>query len=159
MSIDFSSLPMPSNYEVLDAHLEMNAINAYQTTFVTVSQMVTPWTESSVWAYPAGNNSSWQGTGAYHSTDSMVPFNMGQWINSTGTVSFNVTALVQHARAAGLSELNVIIQAEEVDGVVDGRVQFASSEATSISVRPRLNMTYSLGTAWAVPSPGETWAG
>ena len=153
MSIDFSSLPMPSNYEVLDAHLEMNAINAYQTTFVTVSQMVTPWTESSVWAYPAGNNSSWQGTGAYHSTDSMVPFNMGQWINSTGTVSFNVTALVQHARAAGLSELNVIIQAEEVDGVVDGRVQFASSEATSISVRPRLNMTYSLGTAWAVPSP------
>ena len=153
MSINFSGLPLPSTYEVLDAHLEMDAISTYSSTYVSVSQMVTPWTESSVWAYPAGNTSMWQDTGAHHSSDSLPPFNTAQWVNSTGTVSFNVTGLIQHARAAGMSELNVILQGEYVDGLWDGRVQFASSEASSVSVRPRLNMTYSLDTAWVVPSP------
>ncbi len=155
MSIDFSGLPLPSTYEVLDAHLELDAISTYRGTYVSVSQMITPWSESSVWAYPSGNTSSWQGTGAHHSGDSMPPFNSPQWVNATGTVSFNVTALVQHARAAGLSELNVLIQGEYVDGLWDGRVQFASSEASTLSLRPRLNMTYAVDTPWVVPSPAN----
>ena len=61
MSIDFSGLPLPGTYEITDATLDLDAIGVYRSTFVTVSQMVTPWTESSVWAYPAGNTSTWQG--------------------------------------------------------------------------------------------------
>ena len=153
MSIDFSGLPLPGTYEITDATLDLDAIGVYRSTFVTVSQMVTPWTESSVWAYPAGNTSTWQGAGAYHTTDSMAPFNPGQWVNSTGTVSFNITAIAQHARAAGLSKIDVILQAEDMEGFVDGRVQFASSEAPTISERPRLNMTYSLDVAWSPSAP------
>ena len=83
----------------------------------------------------------------------MAPFNPGQWVNSTGTVSFNITAIAQHARVAGLSKIDVILQAEDMEGSVDGRVQFASSEAPTISERPRLNMTYSLDVAWSPSAP------
>ena len=152
ISFDFSNLPMPSTYEVLDASLDMNVVTAYQSTFVTVSAMSSSWSESSSWAYPAGNTTSWLGTGAYHSADSDVPFNEGQWVNSTGAVSFNVTALIQHALASGQSTLDVILQPEEVDGA-PGRLQFASSEASSISLRPRLNLTYALNTGWVAASP------
>lgn len=153
VSFDFSNLPLPGTYEIVDASLDMSAIAAYQSTYVSVSSMNSAWSESSVWAYPAGNTSSWVGTSAYHSADSDAPFNAPQWVNGTGSVSFNVTGLLQHATASGQAGLDVILQPEEVFGGVAGRVQFASSEASNIALRPRLNITYALDTAWAIPSP------
>ena len=38
-------------------------------------------------------------------------------------------------------------------GAVDGRVQFASSEASNIDVRPRLNLTYRIVDAWVPSQP------
>ena len=153
IDIDFSSLPMPGTYEVVNASLEMTAVNSNNEVFMTVSEMITAWSESSSWAYPAGNTSSWQGVGAYHSTDSEIPETEGVWVNTTGTVALNVTSIVQHALAAGQTGINVIVQPEEIAGVVAGRVQFASSEASNIDTRPRLNLTYRLVTPWAVPGP------
>jgi hypothetical protein len=152
ISIDFSNLPMPSVYEVVDASLDLNAITAYQNTFITASAMVSGWTESSTWAYPAGNTTAWLGVGAFHSADADAPFNEGIWVNATGVASFNVTALLQHALSSGQSELNIILQPEDISGN-PGRVQFASSEASTISVRPRLNITYSTDTPWTASSP------
>jgi len=155
LSFDFSNLPMPAQYEITHATIDMNAVGAYQETFISVSQMGSAWSESSSWAYPAGNNSSWLGTGAYRSADANAPFNEGQWVNATGTVSFNVTALLQHALNSGQSSINVILQPEQVDGSVDGRVQFASSEASTVSIRPRLNISYSTDAAWVATSPSN----
>ena len=155
VSINFSSVPLPALYEVTDATMELTVTSASQSTYVTVSQMLTNWSESSTWAYPAGNTTAWQGTGAYRSADAAAPFNEGQWISSTGVVSFNVTALLQHALAAGQTELNVILQAEEINGGVAGRVTFASSEASSVADRPMLNLTYTTSAGWVAPSPSN----
>ena len=98
VNMDFSSLPMPGTYEVVNASLEFTAINVYQNTYVAVGETTTAWTESSVYAYPAGNNSTWANGGGYSEDDHDIPFNPAQWVNATGSTAFNVTALVQLAR-------------------------------------------------------------
>ena len=155
IEIDLSNLPFPSVYEVSDASLELNAIAASQDTLISVSAMASPWSESSTWAYPSGNNSSWLGTGAYRSSDANAPFNAAQWVNTTGTVSFNVTALLQHALASGQTSLNVILQPEDFNGGVAGRVHFSSSEASNIAVRPKINITYQTTNPWVASSPNN----
>ncbi len=109
VNMDFSSLPMPGTYEVVNASLEFTATNVYQNTFVAVGETTSAWTEASVFAYPAGNNSTWASTGGYSGDDYDVPFNPAQWVNSTGTAAFNVTALVQHALANNMAELDVVL--------------------------------------------------
>ena len=153
INMDFSALPMPGTYEVVNASLEFTATNVYQNTMIAVGETTSAWTEASVFAYPAGNNSTWASTGGYSGDDFDVPFNPAQWVNSTGTAAFNVTALVQHALANNMAELDVVLFPVERDNGVNGRVQFASSEATNIDLRPRLNLTYRTTTAWTPSSP------
>ena len=154
VNMDFSSLPMPGTYEVVNASLEFTAISVYQNTHVAVGETTTAWTESSVYAYPAGNNSTWANVGGYSEDDFDIPFNPAQWVNATGTTAFNVTALVQHALANNLAELDVVLfPVGDRTGAVDGRVQFASSEASNIDVRPRLNLTYRIVEAWVPSQP------
>ena len=154
VNMDFSSLPMPGTYEVVNASLEFTAISVYQNTHVAVGETTTAWTESSVYAYPAGNNSTWANVGGYSEDDFDIPFNPAQWVNATGTTAFNVTALVQHALANNLAELDVVLfPVGDRTGAVDGRVQFASSEASNIDVRPRLNLTYRIVDAWVPSQP------
>jgi len=155
IEIDLSNLPLPSTYEVTDAALELNAITAWQDTLISVSAMGSAWSESSTWSYPSGNNSSWLSTGAFRSADADAPFNAAQWVNSTGTVSFNVTALLQQALASGQTGLNVILQPEDFNGGVGGRVQFSSSEASNLAVRPKLNITYDTTSSWTATSPNN----
>ena len=65
-----------------------------------------------------------------------------------------MTALVQHALANNLAELDVVLfPVGDRTGAVDGRVQFASSEASNIDVRPRLNLTYRIVDAWVPSQP------
>ena len=107
-----------------------------------------------MYAYPAGNNSTWANGGGYSVDDFDIPFNPAQWVNATGTAAFNVTALVQHALANNLAELDVVLfPVGDRNGDVDGRVQFASSEASNIDVRPRLNLTYRIVDAWVPSQP------
>ena len=153
VNMNFSALPMPGTYEVINASLEFTVLNTYQSTLVAVSDMTSSWSESSVYAYPAGNTSSWAQTGGFTSDDHDVPFNAPHWVNETGTAAFNVTAFVQHALNNGLAELDVVLFPVELESGVDGRVQFASSEASNIDVRPRLNLTYRTTAAWTPSAP------
>ena len=120
MEIDFSSLPLPSEYEVTNATLSITVVNGYNDIFVTVSEMVTNWSESSSWAYPGNNSTSWIGAGAYHSPDSNIPETEGFWINTTGEFEINVTSLLQHAIERGQESLNIILQPEEIQNRVEG---------------------------------------
>ncbi len=130
LSIDFSSLPMPGTYEISNASLDVSVVAGSGEVYVTVSEMITSWNEASSWAHPGNNTTSWIGTGAYHSADSQIPETDGFWINGTSEFSINVTAMLQHAILRGQQSLDVLIQAEEVDGTVDGVYYIASSENT-----------------------------
>jgi hypothetical protein len=153
LSIDFSTLPMPGTYEISNASLDVSVTAGNGEVYVTVSEMITSWNEASSWAYPGNNTTSWIGTGAYHSADSQIPETDGFWINGTSEFSINVTAMLQHAILRGQQSLDVLIQAEEVDGTVDGVYYIASSENTVLSDRPALSFTYETITPWGPSTP------
>ena len=153
IEIDFSTLPLPSSYEINNATLELTVTSGSDEIFVTISEMLTGWDEASSWAYPGNNTTSWAGTGAYHSADSQIPDTEGFWINGTSVFEINITSMLQHALERGQESLNIIIQPEEVDGTVDGTYYIASSEYVGISDRPKLSMTYELTTPWSPLSP------
>ena len=163
LSVDFSTLPMPSTYEIQNATLDLTAVYGSGEVFVTVSQMITSWDESSSWAHPGNNTTSWLSPGAYHSLDSEAPETAGFWMNATSEYSLNVTSLLQHAILRGVSSLDIIIQAEEIDGTVDGVYYLSSSENSVQSDRPTLSFTYETITPWGpsmptglVPADGAT---
>ncbi len=153
MEIDFSSLPLPSEYEVTNASLTINVVNGYNDVYVTVSEMVTNWSESSSWAYPGNNSTSWVGAGAYHSLDSNIPENEGFWINSSEEFEINITSILQHAIERGEERLNIIIQPEEIQNRVEGTYYIASSENSNVAIRPKLTMTYEQTSPWSPNSP------
>ena len=153
MEIDFSSLPLPSEYEVTNASLTINVVNGYNDIYVTVSEMVTNWSESSSWAYPGNNSTSWVGAGAYHSLDSNIPENEGFWINSSDEYEINITSILQHAIERGEERLNIIIQPEEIQNRVEGTYYIASSENSIVASRPKLTMTYEQTSPWSPNSP------
>ena len=115
--------------------------------------MITSWDEASSWAYPGNNTTSWVGTGAYHSADSHIPETEGFWMNGTSVYDINVTAMLQHAILRGQESLNILIQAEEVDGTVDGAYYISSSENTVQADRPLLSFTYGTSPAWVPSAP------
>ena len=153
ISIDFSTLPLPSVYEIENATLQLSAVAGSGEVFVTVSEMVTSWDESSSWAHPGNNTTSWVGPGAYHSADSHIPETEGFWMNASSLYDVNVTAMLQHAILRGQESLNIIIQAEEVDGTVDGVYYLASSENTVQTDRPLLSFTYETTNSWVPSAP------
>ena len=153
MEIDFSTLPLPSSYEINNATLELTVVSGSDEIYVTVSEMITGWDESSSWAHPGNNTTSWLGTGAYHSIDSQIPETNGFWINGSSVFEINVTSMLQHAIERGQESLNIIIQPEEIDGTVDGTYYIASSEYFGVDDRPKLTMTYELTTPWSPTSP------
>jgi hypothetical protein len=155
IEIDFSSLPLPSSYEVNNATLDLTVVSGSDEIFVSVSEMITTWDEASTWAHPGNNSTSWSGSGAYHSADSHIPETTGFWINSSSVYSVNVTSILQHAIERGQESLNILIQAEEIDGTVDGSYYIASSEYSGVDDRPKLTMTYELTSPWSPSSPSN----
>ena len=153
LSIDFSTVPLPSVYEIENASLQLTAVNGNGEVFVTVSEMISSWDEASSWAHPGNNTTSWIGTGAYHSADSQIPETAGFWMNTTSVYEVNVTAMLQHAILRGQESLDILVQAEEIDGTVDGVYYIASSENTVRTDRPLLSFTYDTTTAWVPSAP------
>jgi len=153
IEIDFSTLPLPTSYEVNNATLELSVVSGSGEVFVTVSEMITAWDETSTWAHPGNNTTSWAGLGAYHSTDSQIPETNGFWINESRVFEINITSMLQHAIERGQEGLSLLIQPEEVEGIVDGVYSIASSESVTVSQRPKLTMSYELTTPWSPLSP------
>jgi len=153
IEIDFSSLPLPAVYEINNATLTLTAFSGSGEVFVTVSEMITNWNESSSWAYPGNNSTSWVGAGAYQSADSMVPETRGFWMNETADFEINVTSMLQHAVERGQESLNILLQAEDAFGTVAGTYYIASSENSVIDDRPKLTIGYELTSPWTPTSP------
>ena len=155
IEMDFSSLPLPAIYEVTNATLTLTGVSGSGEVFVTVSEMITQWDESSSWAFPGNNTTSWVGVGAYHSDDSNIPETQGFWMNESTEFEINVTSMLQHAVERGQQSLNIILQAEESMGTVSGIYYIASSENAAIDERPKLTISYELDTPWNPTSPSN----
>ena len=153
IEIDFSTLPLPTAYEVNNATLELTVLSGSGEVFVTVSEMITSWDETSTWSYPGNNTTSWAGNGAYHSADSQIPETNGFWINASAVFEINITSMLQHAIERGQESLNILVQPEEINGFVNGAYYIASSEYITVTDRPKLTMSYELMTPWSPLSP------
>ena len=153
ISFDLGVIPLPSEYEVQNATLEMSVVSSIGSgsVFTSVSVMNTNWNESSTWNSPS-NSTNWLVQGAHHSGDSDLPFTEGQWINSSGgTVVWNLTAAIQAAIYNGQSSISLVIQGESFGTNTMGVYALHSSEASMISQRPRINFTYVEQAPW-IPS-------
>ena len=78
-----------------------------------------------------------------------------QEIYSTdGYVNFDITHAVQnHYSSGATTPLAIIIQAEENLSVVNGRMNFYSSDYNDWEYRPSLNVTYEMTNAWIDSAP------
>ena len=61
--------------------------------------------------------------------------------------------MLQRAVANGLTTLDFLVQAEENNSNVDGRIDFYSSNEASAALRPSLNITYRMTHAYVDSSP------
>lgn len=155
VGFDLSGLPLPGTYEVLNASLLLTTLSTSSGNGVdvSVSGVTTTWTSSATWSSPDGSG-TWTAPGGYHSLgDTSVP-SVGetQWVASTDTTyEWNVTELVQAMLING-DPLSFMLQAEDLGQGV-GRQRFHSSEATNISDRPALTLTYRTTSAWQAAAP------
>ncbi len=155
LGFDLSGLPLPGTYEVLNASLLLTTLSTSSGNGVdvSVSGVTTAWTSSATWTSPDGSG-AWAAPGGYHSlSDTTVPaVGETQWVASTGTTyEWNVTELVQAMLLNG-DPLSFMLQAEDLGQGV-GRQRFHSSEATNLSARPALTLTYRTTAAWQAAAP------
>ena len=61
--------------------------------------------------------------------------------------------MLQQAVANGLTTFDFLIQAEENNSNVDGRLDFYSSDEASAALRPSLNITYRMTNAYIDAKP------
>ena len=61
--------------------------------------------------------------------------------------------MLQQALASGLTTLDFLVQAEENNSNVDGRIDFYSSNEANAALRPSLNITYRMTNAYVDASP------
>ncbi len=153
ISFDFSSLPMPSTYEILGATLELTEIsNVSGLESFFCSEMLTDWDESSTWATPSAST-NWIEPGAFHSLDSELPF-IDSVYQVEGLNHCDITSILQKAIANGDESVSIIIQPEFDDnGAINGQYIFADSENPNIDFRPTLNLEYRTTAPWIPSAP------
>lgn len=97
------------------------------------------WTEGATWNTYDGSNAWNSAGGDYTATNSAsVVYASG------ATLAFNVLAMLNDARSAGLNYLDLILRGPESAGVSNYVVGLSSSESTVLE-RPKLEITYAPG--------------
>ncbi|MDP6223452.1 MAG: DNRLRE domain-containing protein, partial [Candidatus Poseidoniaceae archaeon] len=154
LSIDLTKLPISGNYEIMKANLSLQGpATGSGEVYASVSMINTAFDADANWNN-ATNSTQWNSPGAYHSTDTDIPFD-GTWqLNGSWTWMEGVlTKLLQNAVSSGITTVDILIQAEEDFGQVNGRVDFYSSNEVSTSLRPSLNLTYRMTNPYVESAP------
>ena len=102
----------------------------------------------------ATNSTQWNTPGAYHSTDTDIPFYGKEeifWDDPYQTGG--ITGMLQQAVANGATSLDFLVQAEENGSSVDGRIDMYSSNEVSADLRPSLNITYRMTNPYVASNP------
>ena len=166
IAFDFSTLPMPNTYEILSASLQLTELsNSSGLSTFYCSDMLTVWDESSTWNSPSPSGAqSWVEPGAFHSTDSELPYHRSNFDVLEEQKSCDITAIMQKAIVNGDENMSIIIQPEyDSNGDIQGQYRFADSENQNIDSRPKLILEYRTTSPWTPqapvltsPSMGET---
>ena len=153
ISFDFSTLPMPSTYEILHASLQLTELsNSSGLSTFYCSDMFTTWDESSTWNSPGVNN-AWVAPGAFHSTDSDLPSPKSHFDVLSEEKNCDITAIMQKAIVNGDENVSIIIQPEyDSSGSIQGQYLFADSENPILESRPKLVLEYRTTNPW-IPQP------
>lgn len=157
LSIDISKLPLGNTFEIMSATLMMNfASNGYGEVWVSDSMLLTNFDSDANWNN-ATNTTNWNSPGAYHSTDASIPYSGASLFRTSDSRdgSWNLTENIQQAQAQGINTVHVLLQAEENNSNVAGRLNFFSSDETSTSLRPSLNLTYRTTNPYVASSPSN----
>ena len=154
VSVDLTKLPINGTYEIMDAFVTLNTKStSYGEVFWSPSLINTAFDGDANWNN-ATNTTQWNTPGAYHSTDTDIPYSGSEeifWDDPYQTG--DITGLLQQAVANGATSLDFLIQAEENDSSVDGRIDMYSSNELSADLRPSLNITYRMTNPYVASSP------
>ncbi len=155
VSVDLTKLPINGTYEIMDSFFSLNTKStSYGEVFWSASRINTAFDGDANWNN-ATNSTQWNTPGAYHSTDTDIPFygEGGEIFWDDPYQTGGITGLLQQAVANGATSLDILIQAEENDSSVDGRIDMYSSNELSADLRPSLNITYRMTNPYVASSP------
>ena len=154
VSVDLTTLPINGNYEIMDAFFTLNSKStSYGEVWWSASVLNTAFDGDANWNN-ATSSTLWNAPGAYHSSDTDIPLEgAGLLDSSNATQRGDITLMLQQAVANGLTTLDFLVQAEENNSNVDGRLDFYSSNEASTALRPSLNITYRMTNAYVDSSP------
>ena len=153
-SIDISKLPLGNSFEVMSAELYLvTESGSYGEVWASQSKVLTSFDGNANWNN-ATSSTTWNAPGAYHSSDTSVPMNGAGIIQSSDATMFgNITEVIQQALAQGVNTIHILVQPEENFSSVDGRINFFSSDESSTSLRPSLNLTYRATNPYVASTP------
>jgi len=154
MSVDLTKLPINGTYEIMDAFFTLNTKStSYGEVFWSPSLIHTAFDGDANWNN-ATNSTQWNAPGAYHSTDTDIPpFGSEEIFWDDPYQTGGIALLLQQAVANGATRLDFLVQAEENDSSVDGRIDMYSSNEVSADLRPSLNITYRMTNPYVASSP------
>ena len=154
ISVDLTKLPINGTYEIMDAFFTLNTKStSYGEVFWSASQINTAFDGDANWNN-ATNSTQWNTPGAYHSTDTDIPYYGKEeifWDDPYQTGG--ITGMLQQAVANGATSLDFLVQAEENGSSVDGRIDMYSSNEVSADLRPSLNITYRMTNPYVASNP------
>jgi len=154
VSFDFSTLPLPSTFDVISANLVLTEIsNTSGLEGFFCSNMITDWDESSTWNSPT-STSSWIAPGAFHSADSDLPIIHTYFDIEVEEMNCDITSILQKSIVNGDDNLSIILQPEyDSNGVIQGQFHFADSENSNVDYRPKLIIEYRDINPWIPIAP------
>ncbi len=145
VKVNWSSLPIPSTYEFIDASLTLSRLSggesSQETIKIAVCEMNRDWNESATYNSPTGNSTTgWGDPCETQFTISTIDY-------QGNSVEFNITYPVQHAHASGNDSINLGFWVVDDNTTDDWR--FASSDYTSDeSKRPEVSLVWRTGVQW-----------
>jgi hypothetical protein len=153
ITVDWSTLPIPSSHEFVEAELTMyktsGGESGQETVRIAVCEVQDVWNESATMSGPTGTNSTWS------NQKCDVPFEIIYVNYQDSSIDFDITYAVQHAHASGLDKVNLMFTI--IDDTMDDW-HFASSDYTiDESKRPNVKLEWRTGTQW-LPSPAASLA-
>ncbi|MFL2882145.1 MAG: DNRLRE domain-containing protein, partial [Candidatus Poseidoniaceae archaeon] len=157
IEFNLSKLPLPTDIEILNATLVMNAISGAGEVDVSASRMLTNWDSNSTWVN-SSNGTAWNNPGSLRGADSDLPDSLVT-VSSDGVYNWNVTRILQLAIDSGDDIASIILQPEIIyaqNGIIEGNYYFADSENSNLNLRPKLELYYRVGHQWLAPSPTHT---
>ena len=159
LMVNWSSMPIPSSHEFVDATLTLNRLsggeNQQETIRVAVCELFDEWDQNATYNSPNGTNTPYTNDGCD------TPFSITTLDYQDTTVDFDITYAVQHAHARGADKINLAFFVV-VNTTDDWR--FASSDYTiDESLRPELSLVWRTGVQWLpsqatglLPADGST---